>query len=133
MLFYVFFHSSGGGGGYIELSLWFNVPPTWILCFVCYDWPNRLRFGQVLLRRRIRRWPLHMDVLFYGSFTLRMSTRRLYVILFVFSFRVIVISYYLLCGVLWWQRSVCLLPPDGVKINTTFQSLLLIILLSSPP
>ena len=30
------------------------------LCFVCYDWPNRLRFGQVLLRRRICRWPLHI-------------------------------------------------------------------------
>ena len=32
------------------------------------------------------------DVPFYGSITFRMSTRRLYVILFVFSFRVTVIS-----------------------------------------
>ena len=31
------------------------------------------------------------NVPFYGSITLRMSTRRLYVILFVFSFRVTVI------------------------------------------
>ena len=58
----------------------------------------------------------YMDVPFYGLITLRMSTRRLYVILFVSSFRVTVISYYLLRGVLWWPRSFCLLPPDGVKI-----------------
>ena len=43
----------------------------------------------------------YMDVPFYGSITLRMSTRRLSVMLFVFSFRVTVISYYLLRGVLW--------------------------------
>ena len=36
---------------------------------------------------------------FYGSITLRMSTRRLSVMLFVFSFRVTVISCYLLRGV----------------------------------
>ena len=30
------------------------------LCFVCYDKPNRVRVGQVLLHRRIRRWPLHI-------------------------------------------------------------------------
>ena len=71
----------------------------------------------MLLRCRIRRWPRsYLDVPFYGSITLRMSTRRLYVILFVFSFRVTVIAYYLLRGVLWWPRSFCLLPPDGVNI-----------------
>ena len=36
---------------------------------------------------------------FYGSTTLRMSTRRLSVMLFVFSFRVTVTSCYLLRGV----------------------------------
>ena len=41
----------------------------------------------------------YVDVPFYGSITLRMSTRRLSVILFVFSFRVTVIYYYLLRGV----------------------------------
>ena len=30
------------------------------LCFVCYDWPTRLRSRLVLLRRRIRRGPLHI-------------------------------------------------------------------------
>ena len=38
-----------------------------------------------------------MDVPFYGSITFRMSTRRLYVILFVFSFRVTV--YHNICCV----------------------------------
>ena len=41
----------------------------------------------------------YMDFLVYGSITLRMSTRRLSVILFVFSFRVTVISCYWLRGV----------------------------------
>ena len=62
----------------------------------------------------------YMDVPFYVSITLRMSTRRLSVMLFVFSFRVTVISYYLLRGVLWWPKSFCLLPPDGVKIVRLF-------------
>ena len=62
----------------------------------------------------------YMDVPFYGSVTLRTSARRLSVMLFVFSFRVTVISYYLLRGVLWWSRSFCLLPPDGVKILRLF-------------
>ena len=90
------------------------------LCFVCYDWPNRLRFGQCSFVVAF------VDGLFiYGcSFlrfdTLRMSTRRLSVMLFVFLFRVTVISYYLLRGVLWWPRSFCLLPPDGVKIVRLF-------------
>ena len=69
------------------------------LCFVCYDWPNRLRFGQCSFVVAF------VDGLFiYGcSFlrfdTLRMSTRRLSVMHFVFSFRVTVISCYLLRGV----------------------------------
>ena len=41
----------------------------------------------------------YMDVPFYGLITLRMSTRRLSVMLFVFSFSVTVISCYLLRGV----------------------------------
>ena len=41
----------------------------------------------------------YMDVPFYGSITLSMSTRSLSVMLFVFSFRVTVISCYLLLGV----------------------------------
>ena len=48
-----------------------------------------------------------------------MSTRRLYVILFVFLFSVTVISSLLLRGVLWWPRSFCFLPPDDVNIFTT--------------
>ena len=87
------------------------------LCFVCYDWPNRLRFGQCSFVVAF------VDGLFiYGcSFlrfdTLRMSTRRLSVMLFVFSFRVTVISCYLLRG----GRGVfCLLPADGVYIVRLF-------------
>ena len=65
---------------------------------------------------------------FYGSITLRMSTRRLSVMLFVFSFRVTVISCYLLRG----GRGVFLSARRRVNY-TTFHSLLLIILLSPPP
>ena len=55
----------------------------------------------MLLRRRIRRWPLHIWIyLFTVRCTFRMSTRRLYVILFVFLFSVTVISYLLLRYVL---------------------------------
>ena len=33
--YFTFFHSSGGGGLYVELSLRFNVPPTWtVWCIV---------------------------------------------------------------------------------------------------
>ena len=65
----------------------------------------------------------------------RMSTRRLYVIFFVFSFRVTVISSSLWRGVLWWPRSFCFLPPVGVNIYiyTTFHRLFIIVLLSPPP
>ena len=90
------------------------------LCFVCYDWPNRLRFGSAPSPSHSSMASSYMDVPFYGSITLRMSTRRLSVILFVFSFRVTVISYYLLRGVLWWPRSFCFLPPDGVDIVRLF-------------
>ena len=55
----------------------------------------------MLLRRRIRRWPLHIWIyLFTVRCTFRMSTRRLYVILFVLLFNVTVISYLLLRDVL---------------------------------
>ena len=84
------------------------------LCFVCYDWPNLASFRTVLLRRRIRRWPLHIWMFLLRFDTLRMSTRRLSVMLFVFSFRVT----YILLFVAWCTcggRVVfCLLPPDGV-------------------
>ena len=58
----------------------------------------------------------YMDKLFTVRCTFRMSTRRLYVILFVFLFSVTVISYLLLRDVLWWPRSFCFFPPDGVHI-----------------
>ena len=46
----------------------------------------------MLLRRRIRRWTLHIWIyLFTVLCTFRMSTRRLYVILFVLLFTVTVI------------------------------------------
>ena len=53
---------------------------------------------------------------FYGSTTLRMSTRRLSVIPFVFSFRVTVTSCYLLRGVpaVAEDFCFCLLTPDGL-------------------
>ena len=58
---------------------------------------------------------------FYGSNTLRMSTRRLSVMLFVFSFRVTVTSCYLLRGVpVVAEEFFCLLPPDGVYIIRLF-------------
>ena len=57
----------------------------------------------------------------YGSITLRMSTRRLPVILFVFSFRVTVISCCLLHGVPVVAEEVyCLIAPDGVSIFYDF-------------
>ena len=63
----------------------------------------------------------YLDVPFYGSITLRMSTRRLSVMLFVFSFRVTVISCSLLCGVpVVAEEFFCLLPPDGVYIVRLF-------------
>ena len=51
-------------------------------------------FGQVLLRRRFVDGFFIWMYLFTVRCTFRMSTRRLYVILFVFSFRVTVISYF---------------------------------------
>ena len=75
----------------------------------------------------------YMDVPFYGSITLRMSTRRLSVILFVFSFRVTV---NILLFVAW-----CPMVAEEFLFSsarrrgycTTFHSLLLIVLLSPPP
>ena len=75
----------------------------------------------------------YMDVPFYSSITLRISTGRLSVMLFVFSFRVTVISYYLLRGVLWWPRSFLFTSARQSENCTTFHSLLIIILLSPPP
>ena len=70
---------------------------------------------------------------FYGSITLRMSTRRLSVMLFVFSFRVTVIYCYLLRGVPVVAEEF-LFTSARRRVNcTTFHSLLLIILLSTPP
>ena len=78
----------------------------------------------MLLRRRIRRWPLHIWIyLFTVRCTFRMSTRRLYVLLFIFLFSVTVLSYLLLRDVLWCPRSFCFFPTDGVHIiNTTFNN-----------
>ena len=48
---------------------------------------RELRVGQVLLRRRTRRWTLHIWIyLFTVRCLFRMSTRRLYVILIVLLF-----------------------------------------------
>ena len=75
----------------------------------------------------------YMDVPVYGSITLRMSTRRLSVMLFVFSFRVTVISCYLLRGVpVVAEEFFVYFRPTACNC-TTFHSLLLIILLSTPP
>ena len=55
----------------------------------------------MLLHRRTRRWTLHIWIyLFTVRCTFRMSTRRLYVILFVLLFNVTVISSLLLRDVL---------------------------------
>ena len=69
------------------------------LCFVCYDWRIKLRFGQCSFVVAFVDGLFIYGCSFYGSITLRMSTRRLSVLLFVFSFRVTVISCYLLRGV----------------------------------
>ena len=59
----MFFNEFWGGGGYVELSFRFLIfllrGLCGALCFVCYDWPNSASFRTVLLRRRLRRWPLH--------------------------------------------------------------------------
>ena len=59
----------------------------------------RLRFGQCSFVVAFVDGLFIYGCSFYGSITLRMSTRRLSVMLFVFSFRVTVISCYLLRGV----------------------------------
>ena len=95
----------------------------------------RLRFGQCSFVVAFVNGLFIYGCSFYGSITLRMSTRRLSVMLFVFSFRVTV-SYSLLfvawctCG----GRGVFLFTSARRRVNcTTFLSLLLIILLSTPP
>ena len=69
--------------------------------------------------------------------TFRMSTRRLYVILFVLLFAVTVISYLLLRDVLLGlqvaEEFLFLSARRRAYIITTFHSLLIIILLSQPP
>ena len=74
----------------------------------------------MLLHRRTRRWTLHIWIyLFTVRCTFRMSTRRLYVILFVLLFNVTVISYLLLRDVLSGLQVAeeFLFPPDGVHIS----------------
>ena len=92
----------------------------------------------MLLRRRIRRWPLHIWIyLFTVRCTFRMSTRRLYVILFVFLFSVTVISYLLLRDVLSGlqvaEKFLFLSARRRAYIITTFHSLFINLLLSQPP
>ena len=103
--------------------------------YECYDSPIWSSFNTVLLCQRLRRWPRHTWLfLIHGSTTFRMSTRRLPVILFVFSFRVTYILLFfawcayggrggLLFNCAWWR----------VNILRLFHSLLLIILLPPPP
>ena len=92
----------------------------------------------MLLRRRIRRWTLHIWIyLFMVRCTFRLSTKRLYVILFVLLVTVSVISYLLLRDVLVGlqvaEEFLFLSARRRAYIITTFHSLLLIILLSQPP
>ena len=92
----------------------------------------------MLLRRRIRRWPLHIWIyLFTVRCTFRMSTRRLYVILFVFFFSVTVISYLLLRDVLSGlqvaEEFLFLSARRRAYIIMTFHSLFINLLLSQPP
>ena len=75
----------------------------------------------------------YMDGPFYGLITLRMSTRRLSVMLFVFSFSITVISCYLLRGVPAVAEEFLFTSARRRENCTTFHSLLLIILLSPPP
>ena len=70
---------------------------------------------------------------FYGSTTLRMSTRRLAVMLFVFSFRVTVTSFYLLRGVPVVAEEFLFTYARRRVYFATFHSLLLFILLPPPP
>ena len=75
----------------------------------------------------------YMDVPFYGSITLRMSTRRLSVVLFVFSFRV---DCYILLFVVWCPmvaEEFLFTSARRHEICTTFHNLLIIVLLSPPP
>ena len=93
----------------------------------------RLRFGQCSFVVAFVDGLFIYGCSFYGSITLRMSARRLSVMLFVFSFRVTVISCYLLRGVPVVAEEF-LFTSDRRRENcTTFHSLLLIILLSTPP
>ena len=94
----------------------------------------------MLLRRRIRRWTLHIGLwiyLFTVQCTFRMSTRCLYVILFVLLFTVTVISYLLLRDVLLGlqvaEKFLFLSARRRAYVITTFHSLLIIILISQPP
>ena len=75
----------------------------------------------------------YVDVPFFGSITLRMSTRRLSVMLFVFSFSITFISCFCCVVFLWWPRSFLFTSARRRGNCTTFYSLLLIILLSLPP
>ena len=118
---YVFYSEKGGGAmNLVYGSMFLLRGLCGALCFVCYDWPNRLRFGQCSFVVAFIDGLFINGCSFLRSITLRMSTRRLSVVLFVFSFRVTVISFYLLRGVLWWPRSFCFLPPDGVDIVRLF-------------
>ena len=88
----------------------------------------------MLLRRRTHRWALHIWIyLFTVRCTFRMSTRRLYVILFVLLFNVTVISYLLLRDVLSGlqvaEEFLFLSAKRRAYIITTLHSLLLNILL----
>ena len=75
----------------------------------------------MLLSRRIRRWTLHIWIyLFTVRCTFRMSTKCLYIILFVLLFTVTVISYLLLRDVLSGLQvaeEFLFLPPDGVHVS----------------
>ena len=92
----------------------------------------------MLLSRRIRRWPLLIWIyLFTVRCTFRMSTRCLYVILFVFLFSVTVVSYLLLRDVLSGlqvaEEFLFIFARRRAYLITTFHSLFINLLLSQPP
>ena len=102
MLFYVFLMCSGGGNA---LNLVFG---SYYSSSVDCEVRCVLSVTIGLVRLRFELCSFVVDFIdglfihgcsFYGSTTLRMSTRRLPVMLFVFSFRVTVTSCYLLRGV----------------------------------
>ena len=132
-----FLMSSGGGGDVLNL-VFSSYYSSYMDCVVrCVSSVTiglvRLRFKQCSFVVAFVDGLFIHGCSFYGSTTLRMSTRRLSVMLFVFSFRVTVTSCYLLCGVPVVAEEFLFTYARRHVNFTTFHSLLLIILLPLPP